>query len=286
MTAGCSVSADDTVGAHVDVVDRTRSALSAASITSITGTYGGDCDGRDALGTDGWTVSLSGGPAVDELSVRKNDSDCVLTIRNIVTAGATFIGAPSIALDTAYKGSASAFAESGQGLAFYGNAKISSLSFSSNFTISMLVSDAPNASAEGDKAASFATQTGTVSAGTVPASDYTVSLASFSVAKDVNNVVQSVAGFAQLTEGAAAGQDYAIHEGALTGSSTIAEIDAAFAGAATTGTLSALTTLQLPASGFGLVGADLDTSTQRTLILRNTVAGVSSYQLLLITFVP
>jgi len=211
----------------------------------------------------------------------------VLTIRDIVTAGGAFIGAPAIALDTTdtYKGSASAFAKDAQPLAFYGNAKISALAFA-DFTISVLVSDAPNASDEGDKGASFVTQTATVSASTVPASDYTVSFASFGVAKDANNVVQSVSGSAQFTAGTVAGQDYAIYEGALTGSSALADVDAAFAGAATTGLLSDLTTLQLPASGFGLVSVDLDTNPQRTMIIRNTDQGVSSYQLMLITFIP
>ncbi|MEA2746666.1 MAG: hypothetical protein QOI41_809 [Myxococcales bacterium] len=289
VSAGCSAaSADESVKPRLEVINQTKSALSADAITSITGTYGAACSGRSALATDTWTVSIAGGPASDELSVRKNDSDCVLTIDDIVTADGSFIGAPSIALDTTntFKGSASAFALDGQPLAFYANAKIGALTFASDFTISLLVSDAPHASDEGNKGATFATQNASVSASTVPASDYTVSFASFSVAKDVNNVVQSVSGSAQFSAGSVAGQDYAVYEGALTDSSTLAEVDAAFAGAATTGLLADLTTLHLPASGFGLVGLDLDTNPQRTMIIRNTNANVSSYQLMLITFIP
>lgn len=287
-SAGCTAEGGDSVTPRVDLINQTKGALSAASITSITGTYGADCDGRAGAGTDTWTVSISGGPAGNELSVRKNDANCILTLRNIITAGGTFIAASPMALDTTdtYEGSASAFALSAGPLAFYGNAKINALTFAANFTITLLVSDAPGATDEGNKAATFATQSGTVSAGTVPASNYTLSLTSFGLTKDVNNVVQSVSGFAQLSAGSATGQNYAVYEGALTGSSTLAQVETAYSGATTTGLLSALTTLQLPASGFGLAGADLDSTTQRTIILRNTDQGVSSYQLLLITFIP
>jgi hypothetical protein len=287
LASGCSAG-DESVSPRLDIINQTKSALSAASITSITGTYGATCDGRSAAGTDTWTLSVAGGPAGDELSVRKNDSNCVLTIENIITADGTYVGAPSIALDTsdAYKGSASAFAISGQGLAFYGNAKISSLAFSSNFTISLLVSDAPNASDAGTKGATFATQSATLSSGTVSASDYTLSLASFGVTKDAGNVVQSVSGYAQLAEGSVTGQDYAIYEGTLDGSSTVTDVETAWAGASTTGLVADLTSLQLSAAGFGLVGVDLDTNPTRTVIVRNTDQDVSSYQLVLITFIP
>jgi hypothetical protein len=286
--SGCTVQTDASVRPRLEVIDRTKNAFSAASITSITGTYGTACDGRSALGTDAWTLSVSGGPAGNELSVRKNDTDCVLTIDSVVTAGATFIGTPAIALDAAdaYAASASAFAEDGEAVAFYGNAKVSALSFATDFTISFLASDATTASDEGDKGATFATESGSLSGGTVAASDYTIDLGSFGVAKDVNNVVQSVSGYAQLAEGSSTGQDYAVYAGALTGASTLIQVEAAWAAPVSTGSLSGLTSLQLPASGFGLSGVDLDTSPQRTIIIRNTDQGVSSYQLMLITFVP
>ena len=288
LAAGCTASPDESVDPRLDVINQTRSALSSASITSITGTYGANCDGRNGAGTDTWTLSVAGGPASDELSVRKNDSDCVLTLANVITADGTYVGAPSIALNTTdtYKGSASAFALAGQPIAFYGNAKISALTFATNFTLSLLVSDTPNASDEGTKSASFATQSATLASGTVPASDYTVSLSSFGVSKDVNDVVQSVSGYAQLAEGSITGQDYAIYEGTLDGSSTVEEVDTAFANASATGLLSALTSLELPASDFGLVSVDLDTSPTRTIVIRNTDEGVYSYQLMLITFIP
>jgi hypothetical protein len=283
---GCAGSSDELVTPRLEIIDQTRRALTAGTITSIAGTYGAACDGRDPGGADTWTLSVSGGPAVDELSVRKNDSDCVLTFATIATAGATFLGAPVMALSAAdtFKGSSSAFAEAATPLAFYGNAKISALSFATDFTITLLVSDTPAASDEGNKAATFATENGAVSASTLLASNYTIDFSSFNVSKDVGSVVQSVSGYAQLTAGSTTGQDYAIYEGSLTGASLVDDVETAYAAATTAGTLASLTTLRLPASGFGLAGVDLHTPTPRTIIIRNADHGVASYQLLLVTF--
>lgn len=282
--SGCAAD-DSDVKPHVEVIDRTKSALSASGITAVNGTYGAACSGRAAEGTDAWTVDIAV-PSASTLSVRKNDSDCVLTITSVLTADGTFIGSPSIALGTAYNADASAFATDNGPLAFYANAKISSLAFADDFTVSLLVSDDPRATDSGDRSANFATQSASVESNAVPASSYTISYASFDVVKDVDDVVQSVSGFAQLSSGAVAGQDYAIHEGWLDGSSSFAAVDAAFAGATSRGSLAALDALKVPAADFGLVGLDLDSSPKRTVIVRNTSDGVSSYQLLSVTFTP
>ncbi len=283
LATACS-SADDSVTPKLEIINHTSSALSADAITAVNGTYGDACDGRASDGSDTWTFAI-GNPAGTTLSVRKNDADCVLTIKSLV-AGGTFIATPDIPLTAAWKATASAFAESSQPIAFYGNAMISSTTFASDPTISVLVSDSPNASTPSEKSADFVTYSSNVSTETVPASSYALDLDSFDVAKDANSVVQSVAGYAQLTQGAVAGQDYAIYDGALTGSSTIEEIEAAFASAQAKGALASLTSLQLPASDFALAGVDLGTRPQRTIIIRNTDRAVSSYQLLLITFKP
>jgi hypothetical protein len=284
ISTGCGLG--DEVGPRVELVNQTQSALTVGSIRSITGTYGASCDGRAAAGTDPWTASVTGGPAADELGVRLNDADCVLTFNNVVSTDGVFIGAPAITLNTAdtYKATASAYALAAGPLDFYGNAKISSLLFASDFTITLLVSDTP-AVTEGTKAAATATVSATVLVGTVPAPNYTVSFTPFELEVDVDNVVQLVSGYAQLAAGSVAGQDSAVYQGALTVASTVSEIETAFA-ASTPAPLSGLTTLQVPATGFGLIAADLDASTQRTIIIRNVVEGVSSYQLLLITFIP
>ena len=66
--------------------------------------------------------------------------------------------------------------------------------------------------------------------------------------------------------------------------SSLEDVEAAYHSAGTTGLLSTLTLLQLPAAWFDLVGLNLDTTTARTVIIRNTDQSVSSYQLLVVTF--
>lgn len=283
---GCAAE-DSDVKPRVEVIDRTRSALSAASVAAVNGTYGSTCSGRNADGSESWTVDLEN-PSNTNLSVRKNDADCVLTIVSLTAGSDTFGGTPAIALDAAnaYKESASSFAIANGPLAFYGNAKISSLAFASDFTITVLVSDDPSASDSGDKGAEYATQSATAESNAVPAPSYSISYSGFTVIKDVDNVVQSVTGAAQLTAGGVAGQDYAIHEGWLDGASSFAEVDAAFAAAAKKGALSSLDGLALPAADFALVGLDLDAGPKRTVIIKNTMDGVASYQLLAVTFTP
>jgi hypothetical protein len=284
IIAGCSAEeADETVTPRIEV---TNQRLSAATVTTINGTYGAACDGRSIQGTDTWTVVLADAEA-STLSVRKNDTDCELTVTSLA-AGSTFIAAPAITLGTSWKLTASAFATDGGPLAFYGNGMISSTAFADDPTISILVSDDTSAAQAPDKSANFATQTAEVSAAAVPASDYTVSFADFNIEKDVNHVVQSVSGYAQLVEGLILGEDYAIHHGSLTGASTFEEVDAAYDGAAVSGLLTSLTTLQLPATAFGLhdPAVDLDDEIYRTVIIRNTDDGVSSYQLILVRFTP
>jgi hypothetical protein len=281
-SAGCSAADDGNVGARLEVIDRSGSALSAASITAITGTYGATCDGRHENGTEAWTLTMEGEAANDELSVRKNDADCVLTVRNVVAGGATYIGDPAMALTTTdYKESASGFAEDEGPLAFYGNAKIDSLAFADNFTISLLVSADSSASAD-SHGATYATQSGSVSQSEVPASEYTISFfAEFAITKDANNVVLSADGYAQLAlaNEAIAGQSYVVYDGALTSASSFAVVDAAFKA----GTAAPVPgDLQLPASAFTLETKTLEQ--QRTVIISNTAEGVTSYQLLLITF--
>lgn len=283
FAGGCSSeTGGETVGATLTVLDRSSSALAAGTITSINGTYGSACGGHNANGLDTW--SLAAGATT--LAVAKNDTDCVLTIANIVTAGATYAGTPAIALDTsnAWEATPSVFAADGEA-SFYANAKISALTFSANFGITLLVSDT-QAAASSNKAAAFGTVNGSVTSSTVPAPDYTISMSGMDIEKDADAVVVAATGFAQLGEEAVAGQDYAVHLGSLTSASTIQEMSAAFAGATSTGTLASLTTLQVPASMFELVGLDLDTSTVRTVIVRNLVDGVPSYQLFTITFTP
>jgi hypothetical protein len=285
FAGGCSSEdGDGTTSAGVTVINRSESALSAGAISSITGTYAASCDGRSGAGTDTWTLSATGGPEADELSVRTNDANCVLTLRSIIAGSDSFVGSAGIGLDTDYAVTSSAFAIDLEELAFYGNAKISSLAFAGDFSVTVLISDEPVVSGGGTTAATFSTEVSTISTGAVPASDYTIGFGSFVMEKDVNNEVVAVSGYAQLVAGDEIGQNYAIYEGALSGASTLTEVEAAFNGATESGLLSELTSLRLPVEEFDLVGTDLDSTTQRTIIVRNIEDGVASYQLIVTTF--
>jgi hypothetical protein len=289
ICTGCTAASnEDKVGARLTVLGTAGSALSAASITSINGTYGSACGGHDVDGTDTWSLAASGG-AADELQVAKNDTDCVLTIANIVVGEDTFAGTPAIGLSTsnAWKSTPSVFAASGKP-SFYGNAKISALTFAADFGISLLVSDSQSA-ASSDKAATFGTINGSVTSETVPAPNKTINLGGMSIEKDADAVVLSTGGYAQLddvAEGPVAGQDYAVYLGSLTSASTIQAITSAFADATAKGTLASLVDLQVPSESFSLETLDLDSTTVRTVIIRNLVDGVPSYQLFTITFTP
>lgn len=137
---------------------------------------------------------------------------------------------------------------------------------------------------DGDTPPAVETLAGAVLAGTVAAPNYAIDFEPFALLKNVDNVVHSASGYAQLVAGSNPGQDYAIYVGALSVSSTLAEVEAAYDGAQTTGAVAQLTTLQLPGEWFELVGELLDTTIERTVIIRNTEQSVSSYQLLVVRF--
>jgi len=288
-TAGCSSETDGSVKGRADVIGRAQSALSGP-LTAVQGTYGEACSGRSSDGTDTWTLSIGGGgPAADELSVRKNDSSCVLTITKLVTAEAEYSASAGIVLDQADTFSTErSFKDAPESpIQFYASAKIDDLAFDDDFTISIQISADPSAADAGSQSASYATQSGSVVTSELAASDYTVSFADFSVQKDAAHKVVAVGGFAQLAQGTVTGQHYQVVSGAYDGSSSIDAIEAAFTSPAL---LSELETLQIPASEFLATdgSVDLDDSPQRTIIIRRTDAdsGVKSYQLLLVTFTP
>jgi hypothetical protein len=285
---GCSSSPSDNpnVSGRGEIINQTKSALDSASITEIDGTYASCQDRTDG---SGWTVTgvdgthLTGGT----LSVVENDTACTLTMTSLSVGSTLYQADTAISMIATYAATASAFKINGAGATmFYGNAKLSAMGFASAFTVDVLASDAPSETDAGALAAGFATRTGTATAGTVPASNYTFDLTSgaFALTKDINNIVDAVSGYAQLTEGGTPlnGEDYAI----VTGSpGSFAQVDAAWKGTTISGgPLSGLTALELPAGGFGLETKDLTDGQVRTVIVRHTVSGVSSYQTFTITF--
>ena len=289
LLAGCAGSDDDVHGrVSVESLGRLGQALSAGSVTAIHGTYGAGCDGR----TEGeeWSVGTqgNGGLAHPELSVRKNDSSCSLALTAIETGGATYAASSALTLATSFAESPAAFKDASEDpIDFFGNANISSTSFASDFTITVRVSANHNDAVSGEKQGDFATQSSTVVVANVPAPNYTVSLDSFDLITDADDVVDSTAGFVALSEGSVTGQTYAIHEGPLSAASTPEMVASAFGAATYSGALSSLDSLQIPAAEFELSGVDLTSDPAiRTIILRNAEGstGIASYQLIRVSF--
>lgn len=277
--AGCAPPDEGLVHGRVDVISQSGSALSEGDVASMSlkGTYGATCDGRASDGTDPWTSA--------DLAVRKKDADCVLTITALVIDGVDYTASSNLALDTADTFAAAALAyssEGAQGTELYANAKIDSLAFEQDFTITLLAS-ADTSSSSVEKGAEFATQSESLEAETVPAPSYELGFADLRITKDVDGVVPAggVTGYVTLLAGGAA-DGFAVVEGAVSASS-FAAVDDAF------GNGSALPEDgQVPASYFaGLEGDDLDENPVWTVIFRNSAAnGVRSYQLIHITFTP
>lgn len=140
----------------------------------------------------------------------------------------------------------------------------------------------------GSKGASYAMRSASLTTSTVRAPNYGLGLNDFGLLTDSDHVVDSVNGSAVLVdaeEDPVTGEDYAIVSGALDASDPADDIALAFDEAQTSGLISGAGT-ELAASSFALDGVDLDSSPERTIIIRHTVDNVSAYQLLVITFHP
>jgi hypothetical protein len=211
----------------------------------------------------------------DALSVVRNNTACALTLTELRTTGGLVTATPSFTLSTSYQGSASSF---GSPIEFYANARADSLSFADDFVLTVLYSD-DSELASGDNTATFTFQTASVSTVSVDAPDYTLDVSGLLVQTDVDDVVQSASGSAELTEVSVTGTTYVVVD--ASDLDTYAELDAAYLGAT-----SAVFTTSIPASDFSLVGDDLTTPQVRTLIIANISGGVRAYQAFEITFNP
>jgi hypothetical protein len=254
-------------------IDRTTLGLTSGELLSANGTYGAGC--VDQSGD--WSVEIAGGATLDnpELLVVANNTACVLTLTELVTSGGTIAATPAIALTASYQASASAF---GSPVEFYANARLSAVTFAADFVLTVLYSDDPGLAPD-DHDADFAVVQATAAGQSVPAPDYTLDLSALEVLADVNHVVQTATGTADLTAGSVTGQRYVV--AAAADLDTYAEIDTAYEA----GTDAALV-LAIPAAAFGLVGSDLTNDQVRTLIVANISSGVRSYQAFEITFHP
>jgi hypothetical protein len=255
-------------------------ALSTGTVQWLDGTYGAGCVARSGS----WSVRVSGNATMDypALSVVTSNTACVLSLTKIV-ADQSYTGSPSIAMTASYQGSASGFTPGDGGVSFYANAALSSSSFASGFTVTILYSDNA-AGAAGALGANYVPVNATSATTNATSPNYTLDLAggALSVVENGSFVVQSVSGNANLTDGTVTGEGYFVDQGVLGSAPTFAQLDAAY-GAATPTTISGANP-QVAAAAFGLVGVNLTTAAVRTIVIRHVVSGVAAYQTFQITF--
>lgn len=282
FTGACSaVYPGSDKGESTPVVTATGTApLTADTIQWIDGTYGAGCAAR----TGSWSARVSGSATMDytALSVVMNNTGCVLTLTKII-ADQTYTTTSPIAMTTSYAGSASQFTGSGS-LSFYANAMLSSASFASTFTITLLYSANPNLLTS-SLATGYASVSSSPSTAGSNAPNYTLDLTTgvfTATVSDTTSSVQAVSGTANLVQGTTAGGGYYVDQGILPSTPTFAQLDSAYASATPT-TISG-TPVLIPASAFGLTGVSIGSPVVRTLVIQRNNAGVYSYQTFAITF--
>lgn len=273
MLALAACQGSGAVNGAVEAIDMRSETLLSSDLQSLNGTYGAGCTDR----TGDWSVEIEIGATLDNdvLTVVLNDSDCVLTVTELRTDAGLLAADPPISLGTSYKVAPSEFDDP---VEFYGNAKLNSLAYSSDFVLTFLYSDDP-ALATDDNTASFEVVESSVTGDSVAAPNYVIDPDDLMLLTDTDQIVQSAAGGVTFVSGTI-GQTYAVVD--AVGLDTYAEIDAAYLGA-TPAAIGA----SAPAADFTLVGEDLDAAAvKRTLIVANIENGVASYQAFEITFNP
>lgn len=285
MSCGGSEGGD--ASANVELIDATRGALSVARVRWVDGTYGPGCKSRSGA----WSVSLD--PTVTTmnnppLSVVRNDTTCTLLLTAFV-GDETYRATLPVLLTTAFTPTAAPFlgsVTSGGKTAFYGNARLGTSTFEGPFTLTLLVSgDAAESavSASGTYATSRAAATVT----TVTSPDYAVDISTLAFEYDAYPLVTAVSGNLTLTAGNFTGEGYVVVD-TMPASPTFADYDAAY----TAGKAQSLGLgLGLPGPAATLagtsllpVGSALTSDVVRTVLVKRTVDGVPSYQVVTVTF--
>lgn len=138
---------DDTLPSAEEVVEGygvLDQALVTSSLLSVNGTYGASCAGRSGA----WSLAVSQGAPLDNasLTVATGNTACQLTLTGLRTGTGVsnlFVASPSILMTASYAASASSFSASGNAQTFTANAKLSAVSFSAAFVVSVLHADDP-----------------------------------------------------------------------------------------------------------------------------------------------
>jgi hypothetical protein len=196
--ASCAGGADDDeLFAQVNLVDMRELALSVSAVSAINGSYT-TCASR----TGNWSLPVTGNPTLDysALSVIKGNTACTLALTEITTTGGKLASSTPITLGTGY-GSAQAF---GSPVLYYANANLSSVAFTSDFTLTLLLSDDPRVGTASSMA-SYAVVNGTAATLGVTAPNYTIDMSGISITADFLKISQVISGNVVLTAGSTTG---------------------------------------------------------------------------------
>lgn len=128
----------------------------------------------------------------------------------------------------------------------------------------------------------YTTESSTVEASGVASPDYALAMTALAVQTDANRIFTNVSGYGQLTAHVTEAQTFAIHNGYLASWDSLEVIGAAWDAASVKGNLADLDQLRLSAEQFAVLGSEYHTV--RTVMLRNTQDGVTSYPLIKVKF--
>jgi hypothetical protein len=115
-----------------------------------------------------------------------------------------------------------------------------------------------------------------------PAPDYATDTTGIGVRVDFNKLVTAVSGNLVLTAGSETGDDYVVHIGVLSDTSSFDVVDAAYTGGMQVPIVGS--PVNVPATSLLADGVDLTAPVVRTVIVHRADSDVSSYQVFTITF--
>jgi len=274
------------VTATTVLTDRVSNALTVTSVLAIEGSYGSACTER----AGDWVIPFNGyqpGTGETPLTVVLNDVACTLSVTAVkvgpLDSVRRFEGDTPVLLSAAFPAAGVSFADDGGGtIAFFSTFRVTpDVSFGTNFIVEMIFSDDINQT-DLDLNPTFVVSSSSGTVANVPAPNGTLSLAGLRVAVDANDIVVLSTGTAVLTQGTQAGESLVVDLGTLGAQPDFGALDVAFhLLGEPTPVVSA--TQSIDALAFSLVGLDITTPQQRSVIVAHSEQGVTSYQVFVIT---
>jgi hypothetical protein len=150
----------------------------------------------------------------------------------------------------------------------------------SNVNVVVNILDLDDASATASDANAMPAVSSTAMASQIAAPNY-VAVDHLAMQIDAHNLVTTAGGTLDLSDGTVTGEDYVIDRGTLPSLATFADVDRVYL-AGTKVTVGS--NPQIEGSRFLSIGDDLTNALVRSAIIHHEVLGVSSYQILTITF--